>query len=142
MLARGHSVFLAGPRIYSLPSDPGHPRGNITLYESKDGGSTWRNVALLHRGSSGYSSMVNLKEAIGIAYCASTTGHADASKLCVATNPFPGPRFPVPATLSSGARESVLGARQSWRAGSRGGGVVGGFGARGRLAPPFPRPLG
>jgi len=47
------------------------------------------------------------------------TGHADASKLCVA--PFPGPRFPVPATLSSGARESVLGARQSWRAGSRGG---------------------
>ena len=43
------------------------------------------------------------------------TGHADASKLCVA--PFPGPRFPVPATLSSGARESVLGARQSWRSG-------------------------
>ena len=33
MLARGDSVFLAGPRIYELPSDPGHPRGNITLYQ-------------------------------------------------------------------------------------------------------------
>ncbi len=79
MLARGSSVFLAGPRIYELKTDPGHPRGNITLYQSTNGGSTWRNVALLHRGSSGYSSMVNLGEEIGIAYCASITGHADAT---------------------------------------------------------------
>ena len=80
MLVRGSSVFLAGPRIYLLPSDPGHPRGNITLYRSEDGGSTWRNEALLHRGSSGYSSMVNLDGgAIGIAYCASTSGHDDGS---------------------------------------------------------------
>jgi hypothetical protein len=79
MLARGSGVFLAGPRIYELPSDPGHPRGNITLYKSTTGGSTWRNVAMLHRGSSGYSSMVNMDDAIGIVYCASTTGHADSS---------------------------------------------------------------
>jgi hypothetical protein len=79
MLARGRSVFLAGPRIYVLPSDPSHPRGNITLYQSTNGGSTWRNVALIHRGSSGYSSMINLPSAIGIAYFASATGHADGS---------------------------------------------------------------
>ena len=74
MLARasGQSVFLAGPRIYG-PSD--HPRGNVTLYQSTDLGSTWRNVALLYRGSTspgdGYSSMVNLAgEAIGIVFSA------------------------------------------------------------------------
>lgn len=73
MLAKGGDVFLAGPRIYELKSDPGHPRGNITLYKSVDGGSTWRNLALLHQGSSGYSSMVSMGEgAVGIAYCAST----------------------------------------------------------------------
>ena len=54
------------------------------------------------------------------------TGHADASKLCVA--PFPGPRFPVPCPLPRfpAARESVLGAGEwesrrpgpeSWRCG-------------------------
>ena len=62
MLARGQSVFLAGPRIYGS-SD--HPRGNITLYQSTDLGSTWRNMALLYEGGvaplgDGYSSMVNL----------------------------------------------------------------------------------
>jgi Neuraminidase (sialidase) len=72
MLARGRSVFLAGPRIYGT-SD--HPRGNITLYQSTDLGSTWRNIALLYEGSTapgdGYSSMVNLADdaaAIGVVF--------------------------------------------------------------------------
>lgn len=72
MLSRGKSVFLAGPRIYG---SSGHPRGNLTLYQSTDLGSTWRNIALLHAGStapgSGYSSMVNLGDgAIGIVFSA------------------------------------------------------------------------
>ena len=73
MLAhQGGGVFLAGPRIFGS-SD--HPRGNITLYQSIDLGSTWRNVALLHEGSSGYSSMVNLAGgAIGVVYVASGVG--------------------------------------------------------------------
>lgn len=72
MLARGDSVFLAGPRIYGTS---GHPRGNLPFYRSTDGGSKWRTVALLQEGGSapgdGYSSMVNLDSvAIGIIYSA------------------------------------------------------------------------
>ena len=68
MLARGGSVFLAGPRIYGS-SDL--PRGNITVYQSNDLSSTWQNMAMLHRGSSEYSSMVSLEAAgIGIVYVA------------------------------------------------------------------------
>ena len=71
LLARGRSVFLAGPRIYGS-SD--HPRGNITLYQSTDLGSTWRNAALLYEGGTaplgdGYSSMVNLADGdIGVVF--------------------------------------------------------------------------
>jgi hypothetical protein len=71
MLTSGHSVFLAGPRIFG---SSGHPRGNLTIYQSNNLGSTWRNIALLYRGStapgSGYSSMVNLGKAIGIVFSA------------------------------------------------------------------------
>ena len=72
MLASGRSVFLAGPRIYG---SSGHPRGNITLYQSTDLGTTWRNIALLYDGSTapgdGYSSMVNLaRQVIGVVFSA------------------------------------------------------------------------
>ena len=72
MLARGNSVFLVGSRIYG---SSGHPRGNLTLYRSTDGGSKWRTVALLLEGGTapgdGYSSMVNMDGgAIGIVYSA------------------------------------------------------------------------
>lgn len=72
----GSSVLLAGPRIYGTS---GHPRGNLTLYQSADYGSKWRNVALLHQGPAGYSSMVNLAGggAIGIVYVAND----DSSKI-------------------------------------------------------------
>ena len=65
-----NSVLLASPRI-DPKSSKTENRGNLTIYESNDNGASWRTRALVHVGSSEYSSMVSLgSRSVGIAFVA------------------------------------------------------------------------